>query len=575
MLDLGIEKSGPLASLLPTLRRALFGIVLLSTFLNILLLSGSIYMMLVYDLVIPGRSLPTLTGLLILVVIAYAFQGLLEAIRGRLLVHMASNVDVELEERAHGLVASLSRLAPHQDANQPVRDIDQVRSFLSSAGPTAFADLPWVLFFVAVLFLLHPYLGITVLIGALCLIGLTMLTEQVSRPATESLVNLNRERQQVIETTRRHADVIHAMGMQHRLRSQWRAANTAYRGGHVRLASTVAELGTAGKVFRMLLQSIVLSVGALLVLSGKASGGVIFASSILSSRALAPIELVIANWRGFVGARQSWFRLIHAFEVNDKDTEPKLPLPSPSRQLSIEGLTLVPAGGSVATVRNVSMIAFAGEAIAVLGPSGCGKSTLLRGLAGILPAASGDVRLDGATFGQWSQDVLGNHIGYLPQNVELLPGTVADNIARFEPDAPPQLVIAAAKQAGVHDMIQHLPDGYNTDVGVGGSRLSGGQRQRIALARALYRDPFLILLDEPNSNLDQEGELALIDAVRTATARNAIVIAVAHRQSILAAMHNVLVMGDGVAQNYGPLSSMLGKVESLRAEPVQERLVST
>lgn len=539
----------------PLLRRAFLGIAVVSAFLNVLLLAGSLYMMLVYDFVIPGRSVPTLFGLLLMVIAAYVFQGLLDAIRGQLLVHLASSIDLQLETKAHELVMTLARLYPAQDAGQPIRDIDQVRGFLSGAGPTALVDLPWVLFFVAVLFLLHPWLGITVLAGAGVLIALTLVTERVTQSATARLVLLNRDRQQAIDTSRRHAEAIHAMGMQGQVQAIWRAANGAHREAQVHLGGKASALVTAGRMFRLFLQSGVLTVGALLVLNGKASGGVIFASSILSSRALAPIEAAIANWRGFVAARQSWGRLGDIMTFAG-ERRPVQPLPPPCQSLAAEALTLAPPGSRELTVRGISFLAYAGEAVAILGPSGSGKSTLLRGLAGSLPPVAGEVRLDGATMTQWPRQMLGRDIGYLPQNVELLPGTVAQNIARFDPEASSEQIIMAAEQAGVTEMIQHLPDGYNTDVGIDGRRLSGGQRQRIALARALYGDPFLILLDEPNANLDQTGETALIEAIQRVKSRGGIVVLVAHRPSVLVAVDNVLAVREGRAISYGPRSAI-------------------
>lgn len=525
------------------------GVTAASALLNILLLAGSIYMMLVYDLVIPGRSEATLVGLLLLVIAAYGFQAVLEVIRGRVLIHMAGAVDSALETRVHGAVVAAARRLPNIDANQPVRDLDQIRGFLSSAGPTAFADLPWVLFFVAILFLLHPWIGITVLVGAAMLVLLTLITDRVTRPGMEKMLDLSRKRQDVIETSRRHAEALYAMGMDHRLRDMWRKSNHDYLGAHTQISASAATLASIGKVFRMFLQSVVLSVGAVLVIENKASAGVIFASSILSSRALAPIELVIANWRNFISTRKAWDRLQEAFG-HFEEPVPVQPLPLPKAALSVEALALAAPGGTAMIVRNVSFLAFAGEAIAIMGPSGSGKSTLVRGLAGILPSAAGSVRLDGAELDQWPRDRLGRCIGYLPQNVELLRGTVAQNIARFDPDASPEAIIHAAKQAGVHEMIQQLPDGYNSEVGTDGRFFSGGQRQRIALARALYGDPFLILLDEPNSNLDDVGEAALIEAIRSAKARGAIIIAVAHRPAILQAIDNILLLQNGTPRAY-------------------------
>ncbi len=527
----------------------MMGVTVASALLNILLLAGSIYMMLVYDLVIPGRSEATLAGLLLLVIAAYSFQAVLEVIRGRVLIHMAGAVDSALENRVHGAVVTAARRLPNVDANQPVRDLDQIRGFLSGTGPTAFVDLPWVLFFIAILFLLHPWIGVTVLVGAALLVVLTLITDRVTRPGMEKMLNLSRQRQDVIDTSRRHAEALYAMGMDHRLRNMWRRSNRDYLAAHTQISSSAATLGSIGKVFRMFLQSVVLSVGAILVIENKASAGVIFASSILSSRALAPIELVIANWRGYISTRKSWERLKEAFGHFEQPV-PLQPLPLPKAALSVEALALTAPGGKATIVRNVSFLAFAGEAIAIMGPSGSGKSTLIRGLAGILPAAAGSVRLDGAELDQWPRDRLGRCIGYLPQNVELLQGTVAQNIARFDPDAAPEAIIHAARQAGVHEMIQRLPDGYNSDVGTDGRFFSGGQRQRIALARALYGDPFLILLDEPNSNLDDVGETALIEAIRAAKARGAIVIAVAHRPAILQAIDNILLLQNGAPRAY-------------------------
>lgn len=538
------------------LRGALTGVGLSTAVLNILLIAGSVYMMLVYDLVIPGRSEATLAGLFALVLVAYAFQGALEVIRGRILTHMARSVDARLDAPVHRLVLALARRAPGQDSAQPVRDLDQIRGFLSGPGPTALFDLPWVIFFVAILFLLHPALGVTVLLGGLVLVGLTILTDRLTRASIAELMTLSRDRQQIVDTTRRHSETIFAMGMGGRVERRWLAANRAYLRTHVRLSGSTATLASVGKIFRLLLQSLVLTVGALLVIADQASGGVIFASSILSSRALAPIELAIANWRGFITARESWKRLRETIPTMGAAPGRAL-LPPPASTLAVEDLSLAAAGGNTPIVRHAWFAAEAGTAVAVLGPSGCGKSTLLRGIAGILPPLSGAVRLDGASLDQWPREMLGLHIGYLPQNAELIDGTVAQNIARFDPSARDQAVIDAATAAGVHELIQHLPDGYNSDVGADGRNLSAGQRQRIALARALYGNPFLLLLDEPNSNLDRDGEQALIAAVRNVKRRGAIVVVVAHRPSILDAIDRVLLMRDGRIEAYDEKQKLL------------------
>ncbi len=533
-----------LAAILGRSRRAFVGIALLSTALNVILLGGSIYMMLVYDLVLPSRSVPTLLELFVMIMVVYVFQALLELIRSGLLRHVAATLDVDLGERIHRMIGQIARTRPGQDSLQPMRDLDQVRTFLSGGGPTALIDLPWMFFFIAVLFILHPLIGLTVLLGGFVLIGLTILTDRLSAEPTARLTALASARHMVADGSRRHAEALRALGMEARVGQTWTRVSGQYLAAQERMASVAGTLGGINKVFRMLLQSLVLTVGAMLVMRGQASGGVIFASSILSSRALAPVELAIANWRGFVSARQSWARLRGHLSTLPGGDKAEM-LPPPRNRLTVENLSLAPPGSERLTVRNASFRVMAGEAVAVIGPSGCGKSTLIRGLIGVLPPAAGSVRLDGASLDQWPSDTLGRHIGYLPQNVELLSGTVAENIARFEPDASSEDIVAAARLAGVHDLILHLPEGYNTPVGVDGASLSGGQRQRLALARALYGDPFLIILDEPNSNLDQTGEQALAEAVRASCARGAIVILVAHRPSILAAVDLVVLMRDG------------------------------
>lgn len=554
----------PLAAIRPRLRRALIGVGILSTSLNFLLLAGSLFMMLVYDLVLPGRSIPTLAGLFGLVLLAYLFQGVLDVLRARIMSHMAVLVDQTLEAPVHDLVTAIARGGSPADATRPVRDLDQVRAFLSGSGPATLVDLPWILFFIGVLYLLHPWIAVTVLVGAVLLLGLTFLTDWATRQRGGRLASLAGERQRHLDSSRQHAETAYALGMEARLREQWLAAHRGYRGANDRLAAMTGTLGGAGKVFRMFLQSAVLSVGALLVIDGQASGGVIFASSILSSRALAPVEQLIANWRAMTSARQSWAQLKTMIAQLPPARTPHQ-LPSPRSALSIESLAIRAPGMPTPIVRDVSFITFAGSAIAMLGPSGSGKSTLLRGIAGILDPAAGTVRLDGATLDQWSREALGKHIGYLPQDVDLIGGTIAQNIARFDPDAPSEAIIAAATQAGVHELILRLPGGYNCDVGLNGRHLSAGQRQRVALARALYGDPFLILLDEPNSNLDPEGEAALIQAVIAAKARNAIVIVVAHRPSVLNAIDQVLLMEAGRVRDFGSKDRVLG--DRLRAAP--------
>ena len=353
-------------------RRAMIATFVLSAVLNVLLLSGSLYMMLVYDMVLPSRSVPTLVGLAILVLVAYLFQGLLEFIRSRVLLHFSAAVDVDLSGDVHALICTLSRTQADMDSLQPMRDLDQLRQFLAGPGPSALVDLPWILFFVAILFLLHPWLGVTVLAGGILLVFLTFLTERLTAEKSKQLMVLAGNRQQVADISRRHAEVLTALGMETRLADRWRRTSGQFLAAQERLNYISATLSNLTKILRMVLQSGVLTVGALLVMEEQASGGVIFASSILASRALAPVEAVIANWRGFVGARQGWARLKALIAAMPETTRNDI-LPAPRKTLLLENVSVGPPGTGRLTVQDISFGLRAGEAVAVLEPSGCGK----------------------------------------------------------------------------------------------------------------------------------------------------------------------------------------------------------
>jgi PrtD family type I secretion system ABC transporter len=366
-------------------------------------------------------------------------------------------------------------------------------------------------------------------------------------------------RNRLAEISRRNADVLAAMGMAEALRSRWLDLGRAHLAQQKRVNDVAGGLGAAGRVLRMALQSAVLGVGALLVIWQEATAGIIIAGSILAGRALAPIDLAIANWKGFVAARQSWQRLGQLFAAMPA-AAPRLELLAPAQTLTAEALGVAPPGAQKLVVHDVNFTLKAGSAVGVVGPSASGKSSLVRAIVGVWPPARGCVRLDGAALEQWTPRSLGGHVGYLPQDVELIEGTIAENIARFSPDAPPVAVIAAAKAAGVHDLVVNLPAGYETEIGEQGAALSAGQQQRIALARALYGDPFLVVLDEPNSNLDAEGEEALTRAILGVRARGGIVIVVAHRPSALAAVDHLLAMVRGTQQAFGPKEEILPRL---------------
>ena len=494
-------------------------------------------------------------------------------IRGRILGRIGTALDEALNARVFQTIVRLPLLVgARNDGLQPLRDLDAVRSFLGSMGPGAFFDLPWLPFYLAICFAFHWVIGVTALVGAIVLVILTLITEFMSRQPARDTLTLGARRNDIAASSRRNAEVLVAMGMSGRLTKRWTDANEKYLSGNQRASDVTGGLGAIAKVMRMMLQSAVLAVGAYLVIYQEATAGIIIAGSILSARALAPVDLAIAHWKGFVAARQSWHRLNRLLETMPAQIQQTL-LQNPSKRLSVEAVSIVPPGDQRLIVQDVNFVLEAGMGLGVIGPSGSGKSSLVRALVGVWQPVRGKVRLDGAALDQWSSDILGRHVGYLPQDVELFGGTVAQNICRFDPDAKSDGIIAAAKEAGVHDMIIKMRDGYDTQIGDQGGALSAGQAQRVALARALYGDPFLIVLDEPNSNLDAEGDEALTRAVRGARERGAIVVVVAHRPIGIEAMDMLLVLKDGRVQAFGPKEQVLAQVLQ-RAPAAPMKIVS-
>jgi len=547
------------------LRKALFGVGLVSGVLNVLMLTGSFYMLEVYDRVVPSRSLPTLAGLSILVTVLFAFQGFLDFLRSRVLAYIGASIDQKLSDSVFRAVLKLPLMkANGGEGLLALRDLDQVRGFFGGTGLPAIFDLPWVPLYLAVCYLFHPWIGFAASAAGIVLFGVTLITEFGSRSATRDLARHGTQRFAFAEAGRRNAEVVRAMGMANALTANWRANNDAYVAAQLRASMVSSGFGSLARTFRMLLQSLVLGLGALLVIYDQATAGIIIAASILTARALGPLDLAIANWRTFVGARESWHRLSELIAAT-REPPQSLRLPAPCRDIAIENLSVVPPGEQRVVVREIGFLLKAGSALGVVGPNASGKTSLLKSIVGLWPPLRGTIRIDGATLDQYSPDLLGSRIGYLPQDVELFSDTVARNIARFELDPDPQKVIAAAEAAGVHELIKHLPNGYETQIGRGGHALSAGQRQRVALARALYGDPFLVVLDEPNSNLDAEGEQALTQALLGVRARGGIVIVAAHRLGALHAVDWILVMQNDAKQSFGRKSELLAA--SARANP--------
>jgi ATP-binding cassette subfamily C protein len=538
----------------------LLAIALFSGMSNLLMLTGALFMLEIYDRVLPSRSIPTLVALLILVAGLYAAQGIIDMIRARILVRIGNSLDEAMSLRVYDAIVRLPLKAGAKgDGAQPIRDLDAVRGFLSGIGPVALFDLPWMPVYLIVCFLFHTYIGLTALFGAIVLVTLTVLTEATTRRPTRAATQFAVARNALMEASRRNAEAITAMGMVGRIAQRWNELNRSYVASSQRASDFAGGLGAMSKVLRLMLQSAILAVGAWLVINQQSTPGIIIAGSILGARALAPVDLAIANWRGFVGARQSWHRLSRLLALLPAQGV-QTALQPPARTLVVQNGAVTPPGAMAIVCQDVDFSLAAGKALGVIGPTASGKSSLARMLVGVWTPVRGTVRLDGANIDQWSAEALGRHIGYLPQDVELFPGTVAQNIARFEEPDDSEAVLAAARAAGVHDLIVNLPQGYDTAVGENGSALSAGQAQRIALARALYRDPFLVVLDEPNSNLDAEGDEALTQSILGIRARGAIAVVVAHRPSAIAGVDYILVMAKGRQQQFGLKEAILNRV---------------
>lgn len=535
-----------------------------SVMLNVLVFAGSAYMLLVYDSVLPSRSVPTLIGLFGMLLLVYAFQAVFEAIRGEALLGIANGVHDDLFEAVHHATVTrpLRAGADKGDGLQFTRDLDSIHAFLAGQGPVALIDLPWVIAFMIVLFALHWWLGVTALAGVFVMAGIAIVSNRRTQAGSRELANITGRRSAAALSEIRFAESAYAMGMQERLVARTAGWETNFIEAQSYLARTVTRLGGASKAFRMLLQSLILSVGALLVIDGQASGGVILASSVLSGRALAPVDQAIANWKGLVAARAGWARIAQALAAFRKPPARGVTLERPSGELALRDIWVAPPGTQRFTLSGISFTLTPGQVLAVIGPSAAGKTTLVRAILGIWKPNRGEVRLDGATLDQWDPETLGSYFGYVPQTVDLVDGTIGENIARFDPEATSAGIMAAAKAAGMHEVILALPDGYETPVSAGAVELSAGQRQRIGLARALYGDPFLLVLDEANSNLDTAGDAALANAIAGMRARGGIVIMITHRPATLGPATHLAVISAGRLADFGARDDVLQRMQA-------------
>lgn len=537
--------------------RGLFWFVgLFSLFVNLLMLTGPLYMMQVYDRVLGSRSEATLVALSLLVIFLYGMMGILDAVRGRVMRRAAARFQADLDERVFDAMLRRSAVKNDPVAQTGLADLESIQRLMGSPVLMAAFDLPFTPVFLAGIALFHPWLGLLALAGGLVLIAIAILNQYFSKDPMQKANSVAHQSQMMSEEIRTEAEMIQAMGMRKSAFSRWKAVRDESLENSLSAADTSGGFTTATKSIRLFLQSAMLGMGAYLVLQNQVSAGAIIAGSILLGRALAPIELGLGQWSNIQRARKGWANLEDLLENTPPEKE-RTALPKPKANLKVQALAVMAPGDTGALLRNVTFSVSPGQAIGVIGPSGSGKSTLAKALTGAWRAAAGTVRLDGAALNQYAPEVLGNHIGYLPQRVQLFDGTIAQNIARLAENPNPEQVVAAAKKAAAHDMIVRLPDGYDTRVRANGGRLSGGQIQRIGLARALYGEPVLVILDEPNSNLDNEGSMALNHAIKHMKSAGQSVLIMAHRPAAIQECDMLLVIDKGTMTAFGPKEKVL------------------
>lgn len=551
--------AAPLADFFRAGRGEMLFLAAISVLINLLMLTGPVFMMQVYDRVLSSRSLATLGVLLALVSLLYLVQAALDGVRTRAAARIAARLDAGIAPKIFAVAGTRARLGQSgADAQQPLRDLDTLRQFNGGGGPLTLFDLPWTPVYLLVMTLFSPVLGLISAIGAGLLFALTLLADRVSQGANARVSQQLAKRNALAENGLQDCEGAEALGIFERIGARWDAAHATLVQVQLTLSDRAGDLRALAKGFRFLLQSLTLAAGAWLVIRGELSAGSMMATSVISSRAVAPIEQAIAQWRGFRAARGARARLEKSFAL--LPAEPAgIDLAPPARDVVFDNFAVTAPGQTRPLLAGVNMRLEAGDGLGVIGPSGAGKTSLLRGVLGLWPGTAGGLRFDGATPDQWRLGARG-FSGYLPQDIRLLPGTVAENIASLEPDAPTDEIVRAAELAGAHAMILALPEGYNTRLGDDGVALSAGQRQRIALARAVYRRPFLVVMDEPNAHLDAEGDQALTEAIRRLRAAGSIVICVAHRPSALAALNKVAMIEAGRLRAYGPRDEILGQV---------------
>lgn len=553
-------------------RTGFFTAIVFSLFINILAFVGPLYMLQIYDRVITSRNLMTLVALTIIAGFLILVYAALEKIRSAVLVRLGILFSTLARTRLFDAVLKGSLLQPNGGHTQALRDLDTLREFLTGTGLISFCDAPWVPIFVIGCFLLHPWYGYIATGGAVLIFCSAVANELLTRKDLKAAAVNSIVASSYASATFRNAEVLHAMGMLPGLRDRWLKRQDEGLLLQATASDRAGHLIAASKFIRAFLQVAILGTGAYLSVEQESTPGAMIAASIIMGRALAPVELAVANWKGFIAARSAYDRILSLFQIAPPDYD-KMPLPAPQGHLAAEQIVVVPPGSKEPVLRSVSFALKPGEVLGVLGPSAAGKSSLARVLVGVWPPLAGKVRVDGAELSHWIPERLGQHIGYLPQDVELFSGTIAENIARFGVQDEDK-IIAAARMTGVHDMVQSMPAGYNTQIGEGGFALSGGQRQRIGLARALYGNPAYVILDEPNASLDADGEAALLSAIQQLRQSGSTVVLITHKTNILGTVDKILVMSHGQVAGFGNRDEVLTKLLGPRLAPVPANAAS-
>lgn len=534
-----------------------------SLFVNLLMLTPAIYMLSIYDRVLASGSESTLLMLTLIVIFLFIFNGGLEWVRAKIMIAASTRLDQTLGGRVFDAIFHKSLTSSGAaSSTQPLHDMLQLRQFLTGPGLIAFFDAPWLPIYVILLFLFHPYFGLVAVVSIVILCGLAIRNEQVTREDLEQANLVSIDTNQSTQRNLRNAEVIEAMGMLPNIRARWQESQKSVLALQARASDKAGLINSLVKTFRLTIQSLILGLGAYLAIHNEITAGMVVAGSILLARAIAPLDLMIGNWRGILAAREAYNRLNGLLESTPVPDVP-MPLPAPQGKITVTNLFIMPPGIKEPIIKGISLSIEPGTIFTIIGPSAAGKSTLARSLLGIYPAVKGSVRFDGAEIQQWDRQQLGRYVGYLPQDVELLDGTISENIARFDAIDPLQ-VVKAAQTVGIHEMILKMPQGYETRIVSGTSRLSSGQQQRIGIARALYGAPQIIVLDEPNSNLDQAGDAALVNTLMELKKQGRTVIVVTHRSNMLDVADRILMLVDGQAVVNAPRDQALAALDLMK-----------